>query len=215
MNNLHPAPSRLCTTPGSHNDNLKLTCVTYLSYHTYRTIFVLATSISQNSVRSSTTDARDQLTFIMNSLSMIASTTAIVTVTQQICQAFAEVRSSCEEIPGRLHALNNEVVDMELVVQRLRKIAENRHTFKVLCQSFDEADDDGDIPQLLINATARLTEVLTFSRGLAISCGRSTHRVEFFRAQSWEKVLPKLAVMQDGIRTLKCRLNILVGTCSS
>jgi enamine deaminase RidA (YjgF/YER057c/UK114 family) len=151
----------------------------------------------------------------MDPLSVIASCIAVATIAQQTCQAFTELRTLCKEIPGRLHALNNEVADIELVLLRVAKVAENRETFQTLCEVADDADDHGDIPKLLGTAQDRLTELHKFAVDLAAACSGSTHRIAIFRAQAWKKAQTKLAILQDGVKSVKCSLNILLGASNS
>ncbi|KAF3897021.1 hypothetical protein GTR04_0360 [Trichophyton interdigitale] len=56
----------------------------------------------------------------MDPLSVTASIIAVGTVAGKICSAFTELRSLCRSLPGRLHALNNEVADLEISSSSLR-----------------------------------------------------------------------------------------------
>ena len=51
----------------------------------------------------------------MDPLSITGSAIAIATIPTSAFTAFAELRTLCKSLPGHLHSLNNEVVDLEAV----------------------------------------------------------------------------------------------------
>ncbi|KAI0100251.1 hypothetical protein GGR51DRAFT_356970 [Nemania sp. FL0031] len=53
----------------------------------------------------------------MDPLSVTASVIAVATLAGQTCKYLKELRTLMGALPGRLHTLNNEVADMELVLQ--------------------------------------------------------------------------------------------------
>ncbi|KAL6720093.1 hypothetical protein ACLMJK_002014 [Lecanora helva] len=140
----------------------------------------------------------------MDPLSIAASVIAIATVAGQVGKAFAELRKDCSELPGRLHALSNEVADIEFVLHQVAAVLKERN-----CLS---EDDKASIPTLLIQAKAKLTELKSVLDQLAGSCARK--RV-LLRASVWRKWYPKLQALQVDIRTIKCSLNVLLGASNS
>lgn len=58
----------------------------------------------------------------MDPLSAAASVIAIATVAGQVGKAFAELRKDCSELPGRLHALSNEITDIEFVLHQVAAV---------------------------------------------------------------------------------------------
>ncbi|KAK7957231.1 uncharacterized protein PG986_006453 [Apiospora aurea] len=64
----------------------------------------------------------------MDPLSIAASVTALATLATQICSVISQLRSLCKSLPGRLHALNNEVADFELLSGPLSNAAAQGQT---------------------------------------------------------------------------------------
>jgi hypothetical protein len=62
----------------------------------------------------------------MDPLSIIASSIAVATLAASTCEAFSNLRALCKSFPGRLHALNNEVADIEIVLIQVAKVVEER-----------------------------------------------------------------------------------------
>ncbi|KAF6220492.1 hypothetical protein HO133_002925 [Letharia lupina] len=108
----------------------------------------------------------------------------------QISTAFAELRNDTAELPGRLHALSNEVADIEFVLYQVVAALQERN-----CMS---DSDQGSIPDIFDY--------------LAGSC---TRRRVLWRAAVWRKWLPKLQALQADVRAIKCSLNVLLGASNS
>ena len=101
----------------------------------------------------------------MDPLSLTASVIAVATLASQIAGAVADLRNLCKHLPGRLHALGNEVSDMELVLREVAKVSEERSH-----ASFSTAEtDQTTIPQLVKKAETSLNEVKTIIRSLSAS----------------------------------------------
>ena len=62
----------------------------------------------------------------MDPLSISAGIIAVATVAAQVGSAFAELRAICVELPGRLHALNNEFADIEVVLYQVAAVIKER-----------------------------------------------------------------------------------------
>lgn len=141
---------------------------------------------------------------IEDPLSVVASVLAVATAAAQVTAAFAELRKDCSELPGRLHALSNEVADIEFVLHQVAAVLQERN-----CLS---DKDKGSIPVLLVQAEAKLKETKSILDRLADTCLR---RRVLLRASVWRKWLPKLQILQEDIRTVKCSLNVLLGASNS
>ena len=64
----------------------------------------------------------------MANLDPLSITTAILgigTVAASTSRAFQELRELCKTLPGRLHALSNEVSDIELVLYQVASVVES------------------------------------------------------------------------------------------
>ncbi|TGJ79061.1 hypothetical protein E0Z10_g9705 [Xylaria hypoxylon] len=62
----------------------------------------------------------------MDPLSLAASIVAIVTLANAVTAAISDLRSTCKSLPGRLHAVHNEVADLELVLFQLAELIKMR-----------------------------------------------------------------------------------------
>lgn len=150
------------------------------------------------------------LTFIsapsasMDPLSAAASVIAIATIAGQVGKAFAELRRDCSELPGRLHALSNEIADIEFVLHQVATVLQERN-----CLS--DCDKES-IPRLLTQADVKLTELKSILDSLG---GTSKRGRVLLRANVWRKLYPKLQALQVDIRTIKCSLNVLLGASNS
>lgn len=142
----------------------------------------------------------------MDPLSVAASVTALATVATQICSAISQLRSLCKSLPGRLHALNNEVADFELVLTQLALLLEQRRC------SLTESNEMA-IPHLLRQARMKLNETHEIVKRLVIDC--KTSRNTLLGVQAWRKEQERLQMLQDDIRTVKSSLNIMLGASNS
>jgi hypothetical protein len=117
----------------------------------------------------------------MDPLSLTASVVAVATVAAQIAGALAELRRLCKQLPGRLHALSNEVSDIEVVLFQVAKVIEERSSSPIPTAETDHTT----IPQLLKKAEAKLNELKSIIHSLAVSSKRNN--VAIFRAGLWRK----------------------------
>lgn len=62
----------------------------------------------------------------MDPLSITAGIVSVGTVAASTARAFKELRELCKTLPGRLHALSNEVSDIELVLYQVASVVEKR-----------------------------------------------------------------------------------------
>ncbi|KAK8091252.1 ankyrin repeat protein [Apiospora phragmitis] len=138
----------------------------------------------------------------MDPLSVEASVTALATSATQICSVISQLRALCKSLPGRLHALNNEVADFELVLTQLALLLEQRK-----CTLTDS--NEMAIPHLLRQARMKLNEAHEIVKRLAIECRAS--RSTLLGVHSWRKEQERLQMLQDDIRTVKSSLNIMLG----
>lgn len=141
----------------------------------------------------------------MDPLSIAAGAIAVATLAAQTCSAFADLRSLCRSLPGRLHALNNEVADLELVLYQLASLIEERECLPESKQS--------TIPHLLRQARTKLIELKSVVGRLATTFRNA--KIPIIGANAWRKEQTKLQELQEGIRTVKCSLNIMLGASNS
>lgn len=62
----------------------------------------------------------------MDPLSIGASVITVAALAAKTGSAFHHLRSACKTLPGRLHALSNEVTNIELVLRQVAAVVEKR-----------------------------------------------------------------------------------------
>ncbi len=100
----------------------------------------------------------------MDPLSLAASVITVATVATQPWNAFLKLRGLHKAIPGRLHALNNEVVDIELVLHQVAVVIRKREGLHA------REREQGDLEHLLVQAQTRLGELRAIVDRLYESC---------------------------------------------
>lgn len=143
----------------------------------------------------------------MDPLSITAAIVGIGAVATTTANAFKELRKTCKTLPGRLHALSNEVADLELVLCEVAAL-----TAKRTCDSPLE-DQEVHIRHLLDQAESKLTEL----KGIVdtITTVVKSAKVPIARAHAWRRIQPRLQALQDDIKTIKCSLNVMLGASNS
>ena len=143
----------------------------------------------------------------MDGISAAASILAVAGVAAATGQAFIELSSLCKSLPGRLHALGNEVADFERVLREVAAVFDERQADPVL-----ESRALG-MPKMLETATSKLEELHTIVETLSQTVART--KVALKGALAWRRNQPRLRAPQEDIKTTKCHLNLLVGTSNS
>lgn len=142
----------------------------------------------------------------MDPLSIAASAVTVAALAAHTCQAFADLRSLCKSLPGRLHALNNEVTDIELILNQVATVFNER------ASSISDTQLQA-IPRLLDQASIKLSELQNRLEQLTKLCERT--KIVVFQAHAWRKEQSKFQDLQEGIRTIKCNLNVVLGASNS
>ncbi|KAL8834483.1 MAG: hypothetical protein Q9170_003718 [Blastenia crenularia] len=143
----------------------------------------------------------------MDPLSITASVIAVAGLAASTGRAFQDLRSLCKTLPGRLHALSNEVADIELVLYQVASVFEQRGKDPVL------QEHALSIPKLVEGAELKLEELRSIIRRLSQLCKGT--RAPLYGAYTWRKDQPRLQSLQDDIRNIKCSLNIMLGASNS
>lgn len=142
----------------------------------------------------------------MDPLSIAASAITVAALAASTCQAFVELRTLCKSLPGRLHALSNEVTDINVVLIQVASVFNER-----ACSIADNQQQT--ILHLLEQAEAKLGKLQKIVQELANTCDRA--KLSVLQAHAWRKEQPKLRVLQEDIKTVKCSLNIALGASNS
>lgn len=143
----------------------------------------------------------------MDPLSITASIVTIVAAAASTGRAFEELRQLCKTLPGRLHALSNEVSDIELVLHQVASVVRKRKGDPAL------KEQEEHIQHLLDQAGSKLGELRTIVEDFT-HIAKST-KIPFFQAYAWRKNQPRLQALQEDIKTVKCSLNIMLGASNS
>ncbi|KAF1950393.1 hypothetical protein CC80DRAFT_240896 [Byssothecium circinans] len=141
----------------------------------------------------------------MDPLSITASVIAVATLAAKTCVLFTSLRQTYDILPGRLHALNNEVVDFEAVCRQVVATLNQRASAKL------SAHCDDSILHLIQQAEQTLFKLQTILHSLTAA----SHRSRLSSANAWRKQQPQLEQLQETIKTIKCSLNILLGASHS
>ena len=143
----------------------------------------------------------------MDPLSITASILAVAGAAATTGKAFSQLRLLCKTLPGRLHALSNEVADIELVLCQVAALVEDRRNDPII------KDQQTNISHLLERAQARLDELRAILQKLTDICEET--KVSIFRIHAWRKDQPRLQLIQEDIKSVKCSLNIMLGASNS
>lgn len=141
----------------------------------------------------------------MDPISLTASVVGIVAFASKISSSISELRSLCKSLPGRIHAVGNEVADLELVLLQVNGLIEER-------ASLPEAKYSA-VPHLLKQARSKLNEVQNIINSLTHMYLKS--RIPLGLLHAWRTEQVRLKELQDDIRTIKSSLNIMLGAANS
>ena len=142
----------------------------------------------------------------MDPLSIAASAITVAALAASTCLTFSELRSLCKSLPGRLHALNNEVADTEIVLAELAAVFRKRTSL------IEEAEQQVTLG-LLSKARFALSQLQDILKGFTVLCDR--FKLVLIQAHAWRKEQPKLGRLQDDIMRVKCTLGIMLGASIS
>lgn len=141
----------------------------------------------------------------MDPLSLTASIITVAAVAAKTCAAFKALRDICNVLPGRLDALNNEVVDFEAVCRQIVDTLDRRQSAKL------DAQTDSSIRQLIVEASQTLHELQHLLGGVITTSKRS----KLHAANAWRKEQSRLEQLQNKIKTVKSSLNFWIGASQS
>ena len=145
----------------------------------------------------------------MDPLSITTSAITVATLAAKTCSAFAQLRSICKTLPGRLHAINNEVADIEVVCYQVAAVLDER----VWLLPTGHGNTHAHVRQLLRQTNVKLRELKGIVDQLITTCDRS--KIAIFAVQAWKREQGRLHALQEDIKTVKCTLNIMLGASNS
>ncbi|KAF2238519.1 ankyrin [Viridothelium virens] len=143
----------------------------------------------------------------MDPLSLTASIVAVATLAGQTCQGFIKLRGLHNSVPGRVHALHNEVVDLKVVLFQLAAVTQDREAL------LSSTPERADIEYLLKRAETKLTELDTINLRLVNTCIET--RIAIFRGPRWQREQTAIQTLQEEIKSVKSSLNVILGASNS
>ncbi|CAG8954641.1 hypothetical protein HYFRA_00004561 [Hymenoscyphus fraxineus] len=144
----------------------------------------------------------------MDPLSIVAGVIAIATAAAQISKAISRLRAF-GEVPGRVYALKNEIVDLEVVLRQVGHALQQRS----LAPDAEIAQES--LNQILSRAKAHLTELANALERVAKSCDSARGNVKVIRNAIWWKEKARFQRYQGDIRAVKETLNLMLGASNS
>lgn len=145
----------------------------------------------------------------MDPLSITVSVLSLAVAAHTTCEALGKLRSIFKTLPGRLHALNNEVADLEIVLNELATLIKERQAVPVL----ENPKGHDQIPAIVNHTQNLLSDLRRIVEQISVAGGCSKIApVQKIRA--WQRHITQLNLLQDEIRTAKSSLNLIIGTSS-
>lgn len=145
----------------------------------------------------------------MDPLSLTASVVAVTTVAVQVGKVLANLHEDWESLPGRVHALNNEIQDFTAVLQQV--------SMAICERKLSRWDSHGDtpLPTVLARGETALLEIkLVLEKVISASSG-SRRRDAIPRVLLWRKEQGRIAALQETIKQIKSSLNVILGASNS
>ncbi|KAK4664848.1 uncharacterized protein QC763_508160 [Podospora pseudopauciseta] len=139
----------------------------------------------------------------MDPLSLAASIITVASLAASTCSAISELRSLCKCLPGRIHAIGNEVADLEVVLSQVATLVKERSNLLGSQQTINS------IPHLLIEARLKLNQLASIVE--RFTAASSEYKIPVLKAGIWLKEQGRLQTLQEDIPTVKSSLNILLG----
>jgi tetrahydromethanopterin S-methyltransferase subunit G len=143
----------------------------------------------------------------MDPLSITASVITVAALAGQCAKSFSKLRDAYKSLPGRLHALNNEVTDINAVLTDVAALLAERGKHSILYE------EQSQLPRIMTQITEKLTELKSIIDVLVNSCAQTS--IPIVQARAWSKVQERLSNIQKDIKNAKSRLNVLLGASNS
>lgn len=144
----------------------------------------------------------------MDPLSITAGIVALTTIVAQVSNVLAELRDDWDSLPGRIHALNNEIQDFNVVLHQVAIAVEERR--------LSGHDDDGK--SRLYDLIARGEEVLLDLKAILdrLSSAAGIRKRDVIpRVLMWRREQGRVAWLQENTKQVKGSMNILLGASNS
>jgi len=147
----------------------------------------------------------------MDPLSITTAVLTIITAAEQTRRALDRVRTVLKAMPGRLSALNNQVVDLEVLLHQIVSLMESHDQHPELARP----EAHSQIQDVVHRAGALLQELRDLSARIEKAGDGRSRLGSVQRARAWQRYLPRLHEIQDSLTGVKSTLNLLLGASNS
>ncbi|KAJ6788207.1 hypothetical protein PWT90_02172 [Aphanocladium album] len=144
----------------------------------------------------------------MDPLSLTASIIAVTTVAVEVGKVLASLHEDWESLPGRVHALNNEIQDFRVVLNQVSIAVQERKLTSL------DGHGDSTLPAVLGRGEQTLLEIKVVLDKIIASSG-SRKRDAIQRVLLWRKEQGRFAILQEVIKEAKSSLNVILGASNS
>jgi hypothetical protein len=145
----------------------------------------------------------------MDPLSLTASIVAVTTVAVQVGKMLAKIHDDWDSLPGRIHALNNEVQDFNIVLHQVTIAVEERKLTRW------DSHGESNLPTVLARGELVLLDVKAILDKIVLAGSGVKTRVAIQRLLIWRREQGNVACLQDAIKQVKSSLNIILGASNS
>ncbi|KAI1880790.1 hypothetical protein JX265_001030 [Neoarthrinium moseri] len=143
----------------------------------------------------------------MDPLTIATSVVALASLAAKVGHLIGELRENYTSLPGRLHALGNEVEDLRVVLHRVASLSNDRERLKL------DTDEESNIPDLIRRGEEKLLTLEEILGALVVTASKK--RELLFRSLQWRREQSRIASIQDDIKRVKSNFNILLGVSNS
>ncbi|KXX73195.1 Ankyrin repeat domain-containing protein 7 [Madurella mycetomatis] len=143
----------------------------------------------------------------MDPLSIAAGVIAVATIAAQVSNILAEIRNDWDALPGRIHALNNEIQDFKAVLHQVAIAVEEKRV---------SAQDGHAAPTFLTQIARGKTALLDLKTILERLLSASPKKRDVIpRVLMWRREQRRVVLLQEEIKQVKSSMNILLGASNS
>ncbi|KAK4213431.1 hypothetical protein QBC37DRAFT_388047 [Rhypophila decipiens] len=143
----------------------------------------------------------------MDPLSISASAIAVAGVAARLCSLLADIRDAYISLPDRLHALNEEVRDLRVVLNHLAACIKDREEHGI------RSDLESGIPRLLSQGKEHLVTLEELLWRFRAPSQKKRELV--IKSLLWRKSQSRLVLLQADIKQVKSSLSLLLGASNS
>lgn len=148
-----------------------------------------------------------QVSLRMDPLSITSGVIAVATLAKQISNVLAGIREDWDSLPGRIHALGNEMQDFSVVLHQIAIAVEER---KVSCWN---DGDESTLPALLARGETALVDLKGVLESLLSAGTRKREAIP--RVRLWRREQGRIAALQNDVKQVKSSMNLLLGASNS